>query len=87
VVNNGLCLSSIVNLSINIGVTIGGAHYEKGDIDPYIHVPFGSIKWPIQIPDKIEITKKKVLAERKEFLRILKIRFKKKIKRYMRLSN
>jgi hypothetical protein len=78
-VNQGLCLSSNVNLSVNIGITTGGVHYEKGDIDPYTHIPFGSIKWPIQIPEKIEITKEKILAERKEFIRIRKIGLKKKI--------
>jgi hypothetical protein len=78
-VNQGLCLSSNVSLSVNIGITTGGVHYEKGDIDPYTHIPFGGLKWPIQIPDKIEITKEKILAERKEFLRIRKIGLKKKI--------
>jgi hypothetical protein len=77
--NNGLCLSPNVNLSVNIGITTGGTRYKKGDIDPYTHISFGSIKWPIQIPDKIEITKEKILAERKEFIRIRKIGLKKKI--------
>jgi hypothetical protein len=80
-VNKGLCLSSNVNLSFNIGITTGGVHYEKGDVDPYTHVPFGSVELPIQIPDKIEPTKKKLLAERKEFIRIRKIGLKKKIKK------
>jgi hypothetical protein len=79
-VNKGLCLSSNVNLSINIGITTGGAHYEKGSIDPYTHIPFGSIKWPIKIPENIEVTKEKMLAENKEFFRMLKIRAKEKIK-------
>jgi hypothetical protein len=85
-INHGLCLSSNVNLSVNIGVALGGAHYEKGDIDPYTHIPFGDIKWPIQIPCKIEITKEKTLAERKEFIRIRKIGLKKKIKKYLKIN-
>jgi hypothetical protein len=79
--NRGLCLSSNVSLSVNIGISLGGVHYEKGDIDPYTHIPFGCLKWPVQIPDQIEITKEKILAERKEFLRIRKIGLKKKIKK------
>jgi hypothetical protein len=87
-VNNGLCLSSNVSLSVNIGITTGGVHYEKGDTDPYTHIPFGNIKWPIQIPSKIEITKEKILAERKEFIRIRKIGLKKKIKKmYIKIKS
>jgi GR25 family glycosyltransferase involved in LPS biosynthesis len=86
-INNGLCVSSNVNLSVNTGITIGGVHYEKGDIDPYTHIPFGSIKWPVQIPYKIAITKEKILAERKEFIRIRKIGLKKKIRKYLHLFN
>jgi hypothetical protein len=87
-VNKGLCLSSNVNLSVNIGITIGGVHYEKEDIDPYTHIPFGSVKWPIQIPKKIEITKIKILAERKEFIRIRKMGLKKEItKTYIKIRS
>jgi hypothetical protein len=83
-VNNGLCISPSVNLSLNTGITIGGTHYEEGDTDPYTHIPFGSIKCPIQIPDKIGITKEKIFAERKEFIRIRKIGLKKKIRKYLK---
>jgi hypothetical protein len=83
--NNGLCLSSNVNLSVNLGITMGGAHYNQGGIDPYTHIPFGNIEWTIQIPDKIEPTKKKLLAERKEFIKIRKIGLKKKIRQYLKL--
>ncbi|MDR0385422.1 MAG: glycosyltransferase family 2 protein [Prevotellaceae bacterium] len=82
-INHGLCLSANVSLSINTGITSGGTHYEKGDIDPYTHIPFGSIKWPVCIPDKIEITEKKIIAERKDFIRIRTIGLKKKIKKYI----
>ncbi|MDR0606040.1 MAG: hemolysin hemolytic protein [Bacteroidales bacterium] len=85
--NNGLCLSSHVNLSVNIGITMGGTHYEKGDKDPYTHIPFGSISWPIQIPDKIEITKETIWAEQKEFIRIRKIGLRKILWKYMRKLN
>jgi hypothetical protein len=84
-INKGLCVSSNVNLSVNIGITTGGVHYEKGDTDPYIHIPFGGLKLPIKVPDKIELTKKKLLAERKEFIRIRKIGLKKKLKRIYNL--
>lgn len=83
-VNRGLCLSANVSLSKNTGIEIGGANYEKGDKNPYTHIPFGSIKWPIQISERIELTKKKILAERKEFIRIRKIGLKKKIKNFIK---
>ena len=78
--HQGLCLSSNVNLSKNIGIETGGAHYEKGDKDPYANIPYGSIQWPIIIPENIEVTKEKILSERKEFIRIRKIGLKKKIR-------
>ncbi len=65
--NNGLCLSPNVCLSKNVGIELGGAHYEKGDTDPYAHIPLGSIRWPIKIPNKIEIDKAKALSEKREF--------------------
>ena len=82
--NEGLCISSTVNLSKNIGIEEGGTHYEKGDDDPYIHLPVGGIILPIQLPEKIELSKKKLLAERKDFFRIRKIGFKKIIRKYFR---
>jgi hypothetical protein len=82
-VNQGLCLSSNVCLSVNTGITTGGAHYKKGDINPYDHIPLGRIKWPVQIPDTIEVTKEKNQAERKEFIRIRKIGMRKILRKYM----
>ncbi|MDR0604737.1 MAG: hypothetical protein LBG80_10580 [Bacteroidales bacterium] len=83
--NNGLCLSSNVNLSKNIGIEHGGTNYPEGGIDIYAHIPFGKITWPLVLPQKIEPTLKKQLAERKEFYRFCKIGLKKKIKRYLNL--
>ncbi len=82
--NKGLCMSSTVNLSVNTGIEAGGANYEKGDVDPYTHIPVGSIKWPVQLPEKIELTREKLLAERKEFLRVRKIGLKKIIKKFFK---
>jgi hypothetical protein len=79
-VNKGLCLSSNVNLSKNIGIECGGVHYEKGDIDPYKHIPFGAVRFPVKIPEVIELSKKKMRAERKEFFRIRMIGLKKKLR-------
>jgi hypothetical protein len=81
---NGLTISSNVRLSVNLGIETGGVNYEKGDIDPYKHIPFGSIKWPIQIPNKIEATKEKLIAEKKEFYRIRLIGLKKKLCKFMK---
>ncbi|MDR2038778.1 MAG: hypothetical protein LBQ60_12720 [Bacteroidales bacterium] len=80
-VNKGLCLTSNVNLSINAGIEIGGEHYEKGDVDPYKHLSFGSIKWPVKLPVKLDPSRKKMLAERKEFIRIRMIGLKKKVRK------
>ena len=79
--NNGLCVSPNVNLSKNLGIEIGGAHYEPGDANLYSHIPFGSIKWPIVIPENIEVTKRKLLSERKEFIRIRRLGLIKKLKK------
>ena len=79
--NDGLCLSSNVNLSKNIGIEIGGAHYEQGDTDPFEHIPFGDIKWPIIIPDKIERSNFKMKAEKRLFYKLRIMGLKKKIKK------
>jgi hypothetical protein len=81
--NNGLCLSSNVNLSKNIGIECGGVNYPEGGTDIYAHIPFGSITLPIVLPQKIEPTKEKLLAERKEFYRFCRIGLKKKIKKLL----
>jgi hypothetical protein len=79
--NKGLCLSSNVNLSKNIGIgEDNGTHYNKNDIDIYSHIPFGNIQWPIELPQKLEPTKEKLLAERKEFFRRMKFAIKKRLK-------
>ena len=83
--NHGICVSPNVCLSNNLGIEEGGAHYDKGDTNPYTHLPFGSINFPIQIPNRVSLTKQKLLAERKEFIRIRKIGLKKKIKKLLRL--
>jgi hypothetical protein len=81
--NNGLCLSPNVNLSKNTGIECGGTNYPEGGTDIYAHIPFGSITWPLVLPQKIEPTKEKVLADRKEFFRIRKIGLKQKIKKLL----
>jgi hypothetical protein len=84
-VNKGICLSSTINLSKNIGIgSEDSTHYTKKDTDPYTHVPFGNIEWPVQIPDKIELTKEKLVAERREFIRIRKLGLKKIIRKQFR---
>lgn len=78
---NGVCLSSNANLSKNIGISnAGGTHYDEDSIDMYSHLPFGSVRYPIQLPEKIEIDKDKAQAEQKEFKRIRLIGLKKKIR-------
>jgi hypothetical protein len=79
--NQGLCLSSNVNLSKNIGIELGGAHYQSGDKDIFAHIPFGSVSWPLELPNKLELTKEKLSVERKEFIRVRLLGLKKKIKR------
>jgi hypothetical protein len=81
--NKGLCISSNVNLSKNIGIECGGVHYPEGGTDIYAHIPLGSITWPLVLPQKIEPTKEKLLADRKEFFRIRKIGLKQKIKKLL----
>ena len=83
--NNGICVSPNVCLSQNLGIETGGEHYEAGGINHYAHVPFGSVNFPVTLPEKLEFTRQKLLAERKEFRRIRKIGLKTKIKRLLHL--
>jgi hypothetical protein len=53
-----VCLQMLIYQSIPVSLQEERI-MKKSDIDPYTHIPFGSIKWPIRIPEKIEISKKK----------------------------
>lgn len=82
-INNGLCLLSNANLTKNTGTTSKGTHYQEGDENPYKHLSYGSISWPLKEPT-IEISKGIIKAERKEFKRLKYIGLKKKIKKLLK---
>lgn len=79
------CISSVANLSINTGIgNKGGTHYEASAQDPYKHLQYGEIVWPLKHPTKIECNKEKVKQERKEFKRLKLIGIKHKLKKIIK---
>ena len=77
-VNDGLTIIPGVNLSKNIG-TDGGAHYQKGDIDPYANLNIGKLEWPILYNDTMEIDKKQAKMDYEDYMRLRIMGIKKKI--------
>jgi hypothetical protein len=77
----GLCISSKANLSVNTGIaTEGGTHYEVTSEDPYQNLKYGKIVWPLKHPKHIVLSKEKLKMEQKELKRLKWIGFKGKIK-------
>ena len=68
--HHGYVLLSETNLSKNVGNTLEGAHYQAGEDDLYEHLKMGNVLFPLVIPQKIELSKKQLRAERRDFLRI-----------------
>lgn len=78
IVNNGLCILPGNNLAINIGMD-GGAHYEKGDEDPYAYLKVGNLKWPLRYDDNVVANPEIARQGRRDFRRVRMIGLKKKI--------
>lgn len=76
--HDGLVICPGVNLAVNIGMD-GGAHYEKGDKDPYKGLEIGKIQWPIKYNDIFIIDKKQRKYDNKTFLKVRLIGLRKKI--------
>ena len=80
--NDGLCISTKANLSVNTGTSIeGGTHYNATSEDPYRNLKYGKISWPLNHSIRLKINKEKLNQERKEFyqLRIIGLRGKVKL--------
>lgn len=82
--NNGLVIVPGVNLSQNIGID-GGAHFEKGDIDPYADLKIEQLIWPIKYNDtfKIDIAQVRYEADDYWYLRMIGLR--KKIRKLLHM--
>ena len=82
-VNDGLVIKPGVNLAINIGMQ-GGAHYDKGDKDPYSDIVIGKMSWPLVYNDTFEVEKKQAKYDAKDFWRVRMIGLKKKVRKMIR---
>lgn len=83
-VNDGVVIVPGVNLSRNIGMD-GGAHYEAGDVDPYADLQIGTMEWPLQYNDTLEIEKKQERYDERDFLRLRMIGLRKKIRKLLHI--
>lgn len=79
-INNGLVIVPGVNLANNIGVD-GGAHFEKGDIDPYADLEIGKITWPLVFNDTFIVEQTQSKFDEKDFWNLRMIGLRKKIRR------
>lgn len=83
--NDGLVICPGVNLAINIGMD-GGAHYEKGDENPFAKLKCGKISWPLQYNDIVKQDKKQKLFDIMEFYHVRYIGLKKIIKNKLKFN-
>lgn len=76
---DGLIICPGVNLAINIGMD-GGAHYEKGDKDPYENLRILEMEWPLMYNDiqKIDLNQKRFDSQ--DFFKVRMIGLKKKLR-------
>ena len=81
-VNNGLSLSPMANLAVNVGCNgVGGVHYSADDKDPFEHLNVEKLDWPVSRIGGIEPTPEILKIERKDFFRLRMIGLRKKIKK------
>lgn len=69
VANDLLSICPKTNLGLNIGCE-GGTHYKKGNVNPYICMKIGHLKFPINHPEEIKLDKQQLKIDNKEFKRI-----------------
>lgn len=79
IANDLINISPLANLSLNIGCSSDGAHFKKGDIDPYKHMRIGSLIFPIIHPEKENISRKQKWIDNQEFFRLRIVGAKKRI--------
>lgn len=80
--NRGLIICPGVNLAINIGMD-GGAHYDKGDKDPYENLEIDGIVWPLVYNDSQKVDRKQFWYDKKDFRKVRAIGLKKKLRRLL----
>lgn len=81
--NDGYIICPGRNLAINIGMD-GGAHYEKGDVNPYPHVKLCKMEWPIVYNDIIQKNTEQAKYDNREFLHVRYIGLMKKINKILK---
>jgi hypothetical protein len=84
IVNNGLCILPGNNLAINIGMD-GGAHYQKGDVDPYAYLKLGHLDWPLKYDDDIKANPEIARQGKVDFRRVRWIGLKKKFRKLFKI--
>ncbi len=82
-VNDGLVIKPGVNLAINIGME-GGAHYGKGDENPYADLKVGNMEWPLVYNDTMIIEREQARYDVMDFWNVRMIGLRKKIKNYIK---
>ena len=81
---NGLVsICPCTNLSLNIGCTSGGVHFDVGDKDPYFGKKMGAIAFPLKQPKSVSLDWIQLYKDNLDFLRLRKIGLIKKIKRLL----
>jgi len=83
--DNGLCIIPADNLAVNIGMD-GGAHYEKGDVNPYAHLQIGRVDFPLKYNDRIQPDRRQMMLGRKDFFRVRMIGLRKKVRKLFGLK-
>lgn len=83
VYNKGICICPKANLAVNIGCN-DGTHYRESDRDPYSYLKIGSLKKTIVHPSIIELDKKQLDIDNKDFFRVRIIGLKKKLRLFLR---
>ena len=65
-----ICIVPKVNLSKNIGITSGGTHYSKNQVDPYKNLKVGELVFPIQHPNRIKLDRRQLFYDFRENYRL-----------------
>ena len=86
IINDGFCILPGNNLAINIGMD-GGAHYDRGDKDPYSYLKLGNLRWPLRYDDDVKINPEVVRQSKADFKRVRMIGLKKKFRRLPQFRN
>ena len=82
--NDLISICPMVNMAKNIGVSSKGTHYQSDDKDPYSHLEFGTIIFPLIHPQRVELDMLLVRADNIDFARQRYYGVRKKISRCLK---